>query len=208
VISLCAQYAPGGIEFHVIDLSAANTAWSGVFGHLAEGMPHSFRVVGRRGTGEVLDSVKALLKERSDLEDLEGQEAPLVFLVIAGLHRARKLRRTDRYTQSDLGTALSGICAEGPEFDVHTVIWSNTHTSLENVFERDQIAEFDLRVAMQMSQDESSAFLGSVEASNLGKDRAYFFDEDTSPKPERFRPYALVTREDIADMAAGLKSRA
>jgi len=208
VISLCGQYSPRRVQFHIIDLSGADTAWSGVFDHLAEGMPHSFQLAGRRGVGDVLEGVRDLLAKRSDLEDLKDAQVPLVFLVIAGLHRARNLRRSDRYTQSDAGIALSRICAGGPELAIHTVIWSNTYTSLEDVFERDQIAEFDLRVAMQMSQDESSAFLGSVEASSLGKDRAYLYDEDKSPKPEKFRPYALATSEEIASMAARLKARA
>ena len=207
VISLCAQYPPGGLQFRIIDLSGADTAWSGVFDHLAEVMPHSFQLVGRRGVGDVLGSVEDSLTKRSDLEDLEDGEVPLVFLVIAGLHRARNLRRSDRYTQSDAGMVLARICAAGPESAIHTVIWSNTYTSLEDVFERDQMAEFDLRVAMQMSQDESSNFLGTVEASSLGKDRAYFYDEDKSPKPEKFRPYALATSEEIASMAARLKAR-
>jgi S-DNA-T family DNA segregation ATPase FtsK/SpoIIIE len=208
VISLCAQYPRGGLQFHVIDLAGADTAWSGVFDHLAEVMPHSFQLVGRRGVGDVLGSVEDLLTKRSDLEDPGDGQMPLVFLLIAGLPRARNLRRSDRYTQSDAGMVLARICAGGPELGIHTVIWSNTYTSLEEVFERDQMAEFDLRVAMQMSEDESSNFLGTVEASGLGKDRAYFYDEDKSPKPEKFRPYALATSEEIASLAAQLKARA
>ena len=207
-ISLCAQRSPGAVQFYVVDLSSVDSGWSGLYDCLAESMPHSFKLGGRRGTAEVVESVEALRAERRDQGELEDRQAPLVFLVIAGLHRARNLRRSDRYTQSDLGIALSRICAEGPEFGIHTVIWSSTHTSLENVFDRDQIAEFDLRVAMQMSQDESSAFLGSIEASSLGKDRAHFYDEDTSLKPEKFRPYALLTSEEIVGISGRLKSRA
>lgn len=207
VIGLCVQHPPDAAQFYVIDLSSLDMTWAGVFDYLTENMPHSFQLVGTRGISEVLNNVEALLVERSQLEEREAQQLPSVYLVIGGLHRARDLRRTDRYTQSDMATRLSRICAEGPEFNIHSLLWSNTYTSLENIFERSEIAEFDLRVAMQMSQDESASFLGSVEASGLGEDRAYFYDEDKSPKPEKFRPYALPTSEEIAKVAARLKAR-
>jgi len=48
--------------------------------------------------------------------------------------------------------------------------------------------EFDLRIAFQMSENDSSKLIGSTEANRLGPNRAVLFKEGAAA-PEKFIPY-------------------
>jgi hypothetical protein len=116
------------------------------------------------------------------------------------LHSARDLRRDENYSPySDQplppSEQLAKIVTEGPDVGVHTLLWCDTYTNLLRTFDRRSINEFGLRVALQMSADDSRNLVDSDAANKLGVHRALFYDEDRSGKLEKFRPYGIPTAE-------------
>ncbi|HQY94522.1 MAG: hypothetical protein WAU00_07920 [Caldilinea sp.] len=74
----------------------------------------------------------------------------------------------------------------GPEVGVHTIVWCDTVTNLNRTLERRLLREFALRVAFQMSAEDSSTLLDSPAASKVGPNRAYLYSEDEG-RLEKFR---------------------
>jgi len=66
--------------------------------------------------------------------------------------------------------------------------------NLERTLDRRSLGEFSLRVAMQMSEQDSSLLLDTPAANRLGLHRAFFYSEDEG-RLEKFRPYGLPTLE-------------
>ncbi len=63
-----------------------------------------------------------------------------------------------------------------------------------------------MRVALQMSKDDSIAFIQSPAASNLGRHRAIFYhDEDASV--EKFRPFAVPEMKWLRKICTEMEAR-
>lgn len=77
---------------------------------------------------------------------------------------------------------------------MHTLVWCDTVTNLNRTLERRLLREFALRVAFQMSAEDSSTLLDSPAASKVGPNRAYLYSEDEG-RLEKFRPYGLPPLE-------------
>lgn len=69
------------------------------------------------------------------------------------------------------------------------------------------LAEFDMRVALQMGAEDSRRLLDSEAATKLGPFRALFFDEERTGRLEKFRPYGLPSAEQIAEWGSRLRAR-
>jgi len=80
------------------------------------------------------------------------------------------------------------ILREGPELDIHTLVWCDTYTNLTRTLDRRTLREFEMRVAMQMSAEDSANLIDTPAATKLGLYRAYFYSEDEG-RVEKFRPY-------------------
>jgi hypothetical protein len=84
---------------------------------------------------------------------------------------------------------------------VHTLVWCDTVTNLNRTLERRLLREFALRVAFQMSAEDSSTLLDSPAASKVGPNRAYLYSEDEG-RLEKFRPYGLPPAAWLATLKA------
>ena len=82
------------------------------------------------------------------------------------------------------------LLREGPDVGIHTLVWCDTVTNLNRTLERRALREFGLRVAFQMSAEDSSTLLDTPDAGKLGPYRALFYSEDEG-RLEKFRPYGL-----------------
>jgi hypothetical protein len=191
-------------EFDVINLSTADTHWQNKPNLLSSVLSHSIRIVGRRNIGNVITNAADVIRKRLDKPDSSSITAKL-FLVFIGLQRARDLRSIDGYSPSDGAVELSFVLREGPDVGVHTIMWCDTVANFERVFERRMLSEFDLRVALRMSAEESHTLIDSDQASKLEGHRAILYDEEKTGRLEKFRPYALPSDEYIKDSSALLK---
>ncbi len=141
----------------------------------------------------------------SAYQELEDRKAGLggsgaIYIVVAGLHRYRDLRRReDAYGLSAFGDddgsaavspdrALASLIDDGPSLGIHVIAWCDTVTGLHRVVDRRSMRLFAHRVLFQMGQGDSSELIDSVQAARLGEHRAVLFSEDTGAA-EKFHPY-------------------
>jgi hypothetical protein len=76
------------------------------------------------------------------------------------------------------------------------------------VLELREIAEFDMRVALQMAAEDSRNLIDSEAAVGLGPHRAVFLDTERTGRLEKFRPYGPPAIDWMAQQAAKLSVRA
>jgi len=198
-VSLAAQHdvktENSRARFYTIDLTPADRPVAGKLKEAFGALPHCAQVAGRRDIESVIREVATQVKER--LEDGEATTKEAVYLFIYGLQRARDLRQDDQKTYygdndeeptPNLSEQFQMILREGPELGIHTIAWCDNWGNLDRILVRGLLREFDMRVAFQMSADDSSNLLDTPLASKLGQHRALFVTDEEG-KIEKFRPY-------------------
>lgn len=210
--SLVAQHPPETASFALLNLTSADASWHNLPHVFEEAFPHPIRVGRRRDTVPMIEEiVKELRKRLADTDDVRW--SPL-YLAIFGLQRARDLRLDEnaRYRLSDEPEApadmLASICREGPDVGIHTLLWCDTYAGLERVFGHSPEREFDMRVALQMSAEDSRRLLDSDAAGKIGPFRAVYYDEDRTGRSEKFRPYELPAERQLVEWGQRLRRNA
>ncbi len=89
---------------------------------------------------------------------------------------------------------------------VHTVLWADTLLSLERVFDRQSVRQFEMRVLFQMSATDSSTLIDTPAAAKLGRYRGLYYREEHGGS-EKFRPYGLAEPEWLEQVGQRLKQR-
>ncbi|MEO7840777.1 MAG: FtsK/SpoIIIE domain-containing protein, partial [Anaerolineales bacterium] len=197
-LSLSAYSIAKPLEFYVVDFSRADDTWATMLPRLQKILPNTATVVRQRDFEKMITQVDKILSQRMENNDLAERR---IFFILAGLHRARELRATDEYGSfSETAQSLGKICREGPDLGVHVIGWCDTFGNLTRLADRKTIAEFDIRVAMQMSEDDSNQFIESPRAKSLGSNRAYLYDMDKIGRLEKFRPYELITDDELDEI--------
>lgn len=219
VLSLASQQDSISARFVLLNMTESEGSWHSLPGTLARALPHVTEVVKRRDMTEVINGLAKDVSKRIDTEIDEQPQYPSIYFVIFGLHRARQLRRDEGNNylsygvidaeehERTLNELLALICREGPEVGVHTLVWCDTYSSLSRVFERREIYEFGLRVALHMGTDESRNFIDSEAASQLGPYRALLYDEERTGQLVKFRPYEVPNEEWVVGWGQKLKLR-
>lgn len=198
-LSMAAQHDPRAektrARFYGLDLTPTDHPHAGKLKQAFAGLPHWSQVGGRRDVDKIVREVASNLKERMD--DAEGTSKEAVYLFLYGLHRARNLREDDQggYYEDNgdepaprLSEQFQTILREGPELGIHTLAWCDNWNNLDRTLARGGLREFDMRVAFQMSANDSSNLLDTPAAGSLGHHRALFV-MDEEGRMEKFRPY-------------------
>jgi S-DNA-T family DNA segregation ATPase FtsK/SpoIIIE len=218
LISLAAQLPVGGkaegedgATFYMLDFSKVNTSYAGLWHTLADILPHKVKVGRRIQLPGLIAELAADVQAR--LNNERPDELPR-YLVLFGLQQARDL------DQEELGYSSYGedsaqpnptrqfatIVREGPDLGIHTLVWCDTKASLERRLDRRTLREFTMRVALQMSEEDSSSLLNSPLASRLGPYRALFYSE-VENRMEKFRPYRLPSAMWLEQVRQWFKAR-
>ena len=168
---------------------------------LSERLPRSVSFGRRRQLDTVFDRLGRELDARTADDGSVSSQRPSVFLVIHGLHAARDLFPEDGMGYS-FGTIdavpaaptpaqrFTELLRNGPEVGIHTIMWCNTMAGAERALNRTSLREIALRVALQMSAEDSTNFVNGPVANRLGENRALLFNEDEG-LIQKFRPYGL-----------------
>lgn len=212
-LSLAAQLPPSAphdsaqATFYVLDFTAVDGTYSEYFPQLAAQLPQTAAVVRRPQLPMVVDLLAQTVKQRLDAESGaqagdEGAARPPIFLLVYGLQRARDLRQEEglgmgfssfeapEAAKPDPAQQFSTIVRDGPDVGVHTLVWCDTVTNLNRSLDRRTLREFTMRVALQMSAEDSTTLMDGPMASKLGLHRAYFVSEDEG-RQEKFQPYRV-----------------
>ena len=218
LISLAAQLPVGGkaegedgATFYVLDFSKVNTSYAGLWHTLADILPHKVKVGRRIQLPGLIAELAADVQARLNNERPDGLPR---YLFLFGLQQARDL------DQEELGYSSYGedsaqpnptrqfatIVREGPDLGIHTLVWCDTKANLERRLDRRTLREFTMRVALQMSEEDSSSLLNSPLASRLGPYRALFYSEIEN-RMEKFRPYRLPSAMWLEQVRQWFKAR-
>jgi len=196
LLALAAQ-APVGdaAAITLLDFSQADEANADFYTRLAARLPRPITLGKRRQLPALLDELAAEVTRRMEDEATPGRPR---FLLIHGLQRARDLRQEEGLgsfaafdappSTASPAQQFATILREGPDVGIHTLVWCDTMTNLNRTLDRRALREFGLRVAFQMSAEDSSALLDTPAAGKLGPYRALFYSEDEG-RLEKFRPY-------------------
>lgn len=195
-----ASYSPADpskqSRFVVLDGTRPESSTAGYWQNLRDTTGIDLSVIKPRDALETL----AELKQELDYRQSERiDDAASVFLLIYNLSRFRELQRSD----DDFGfgsfgeeksvspaESLANLLREGPNFGLHTILWSESYTNLMRWMDRPSLRDIESRVLFQMSATDSSNLMDSSAASQLGQHRAMFYSEDRG-RAERFRPYGI-----------------
>lgn len=144
--------------------------------------------------GDVINSLAAEVKELSDGEGSASEKTTL--LVIPSLHRYKKLRfeedfsfSIDEDAEAKPATSLNEMISEGPGWGYHVVTSVDSYNNANRSLGRKALGEFEKKVLFQMSATDSATLIDSGKASDLGMNRALYYDEP-SGIAEIFRPFA------------------
>lgn len=197
-LSLLAHTSPKDGQFYVVDFSRADDPWASLLPGMKSLVSHPITFARPREFAEILAIINQIIDQRLQSIDSGGQK---IYLLLAGLHRARELRETDQYgSPGEVSQAFGNICREGPDLGVHVIAWCDTYGGLTRALDRRSISEFDIRIAMQMGEDDSNQFIESPKAKSLGQNRAYLYDLDRIGTLEKFRPYELMSKDELAEI--------
>jgi DNA segregation ATPase FtsK/SpoIIIE-like protein len=211
ILSLAAQYPPGGAVFHIFDGTPADSFLAGTFQNMQAAIPHEIKLAEWRGIPEVLSELDEEVQKRQT-GDPAG--SPEIFVFIYGLQRYRILRKSEDEFSFSMGSSdepkkanpskqFTDLLREGPGLGIHVVTWVDTVASLERTLDRTAMREFDNRILFQMSSNDSSTLIDSPAANKLGFFRALAYSEEQGVM-EKFRPYALPSAEWLQSVATAL----
>jgi hypothetical protein len=221
LLTLAAALPPDRARFVVLNGSTEPEHDEALRGTLAP-LPHRVDLVPFRDVDETIADLHAEMQTRLDTPgggggDTSGGEAT-VFLAIAGLQRFRQFRQSeDSFSFSlddDPGSGgapgkpdaqLRDLLRDGPAVGIHLLAACDRAASLEQVFDRRSLREFDHRVMFQMSANDSAQLIDSSDANDLGPHRALLYREDRGTV-SRFRPYGLPTQQDVTRLIGALPS--
>ena len=89
----------------------------------------------------------------------------------------------------------SSILRDGPEVDVHTIGWWDSYASLGKTLDRSVLRDFGMRIALNMSRDDSRSVIEETDAARLGTHRALLWDDAEPGYLEKFVPFEVPSAE-------------
>ena len=145
--------------------------------------------------GDKLNELAAEMKARG--EEGTAADDTTTFIFILGLQRYKKLRYEEDFSFSleesgedaKPSDSLNDLICEGAALGFHVIVSLDTYNNVNRCVSRKALAEFEKKVLFQMSAADSASLIDSGKASDLGMNRALYYNEPTGVV-ELFRPYA------------------
>jgi S-DNA-T family DNA segregation ATPase FtsK/SpoIIIE len=194
LLVLLAHYKPGGARFSILNVLDNDSPWSGWPGRIKE-LFDSAQLIENIGREQLAEFLPALAEDVKQVA-ASAKASPPHFLFVLGLQLARELRSREAYSPREPDTktcdgAFVYVLKEGAEHDVHVLAWCDL---LSNVVRtgRTVLEEFGVRLAGEMTQSDSAACVGTLDAARLRKNnRAVVYDEAKPGTAQILRPYSL-----------------
>jgi S-DNA-T family DNA segregation ATPase FtsK/SpoIIIE len=223
LVSLAAQLRKTDALFDVLDFTPVDLPHADLLKLVTETFPHPSHWGRRRELPDMIDKITIEMNRRLAEADAGGAW-PSIFLVVNGVQRAKDLRLEEMgyggsYASfsSSLdepaapppapGQQFATILQQGPEVGIHVLAWCDTMTNLNRILERRSIREFEMRVAFQMSADDSANLIDTPAAAKLGPYRALLVSDEEA-RQEKFRPYRPPAAEWLAQLRIQLAGQA
>ena len=211
IISLAAQYPTKEAQFWILDSIPAHAPHRGFMDRLTTMLPHPVRTL----KDADLETLIGEVDEEKRRREASGNPSPALFVVVIGLQSFKKLRLEDefRFSSEDddaesekPAAAFDRIVREGGGLGIRVIATTDTYNNLQRCLSRKALSEFEMRVLLQMSANDSAALIDSTRANQLGLHRALFCHERKGWQ-ETFRPYALPKSDWLAKTKSMLARR-
>lgn len=230
--SLVCSHQPQKAEFHIIDLSDEDdrgSHWSSMTLNFREAFSTYFPITIAK---DFTDSDRNIVKASTTLQNINAEferrkqqreadpdmtnfGASIFFVAAIGtLERLNSLRPTvdnrGNPDMSDDAKKLMAIASQGAELGIHVILWvegMKTFSQLVAGKDRVSLDHFDLRIGLTMPADDSRALFTETIASDLTKLRAFFRDAATAANLEKFKPYAVPSKQEFATYANSLNQK-
>ncbi len=198
LVGLSAQYPRDGVKFMVLDGNAPDSPYRDFLDRAIAAVPQTIELYRGNNAADAIVELAAEMKQRAGDDSGASSQVPARFLFVFGLQRFKKLKfeedfgfsMDDTESSADPGAALNDLITEGPSHGYHLVLALDTYNNLNRFLSRKALSEFEMRVLFQMSANDSASLIDSPKASDLGLNRALFYNEQEGYL-ETFRPYAL-----------------
>jgi S-DNA-T family DNA segregation ATPase FtsK/SpoIIIE len=202
---LALQLSPEAAAFHIIDCSTPDSEWRELPARLRGLLPHPATITRPRDLPGLLQHVAQVIKDR---QASSARPLPKIFLLGFAMQRARlsseqppaalapptpRLRTSDEISPGKAD--LAAILRDGPEVDVHTIGWWDSYTSLGKTLDRSALRDVGMRIALNMSRDDSRSVIEETDAARLGMHRALLWDEAEAGYLEKFVPFEVPDAE-------------
>ena len=202
MLSLDIQFPPDQLQMTVLDGTHGDATYASLLPDVVAHLHCNAQLIESRA---VEDTMQSLYSELQDRIENNAQGKPTQFLIVNGLHRFRDLRRneddygfsmSDEEKQKTPAQIFAELIKEGPALGMHVIVATDTLTNLNRAVDRQGLREFDLRVLLQMGNNDSSNLIDSTAASKLGMHRALLYSEEAGTI-EPFRPYSMPVVRDM-----------
>ncbi len=211
VISLAAHYPANQAQFWILDSIPNHAPHREWIDRLATMLPHPVRTLKDANLETLIQEADAEKRRRETNENT----FPAIFLIVIGLQSFKKLRPEDEFsfpTEADNAqsekpaTAFDRIVREGGKLGIRIIATTDTYNNLQRSLNRKTLSEFEMRVLLQMSANDSASLIDSTQANQLGLHRALLCHERKGWQ-ETFRPYALPKSDWLAQTKSLLAQR-
>ncbi len=208
LVALAAQHPAGTARFILLHNAVPGSSDAAFFDRIVAAIPHEVTVAQANDVASAMSKVGAELKERSSGE--APADAPNVFVLVHGVQRFKKLRQEDEFSFSSSGdeggspgAQFNDLICEGSAYGLHLIATVDTFNNVGRFLSRKALSEIEMRVAFQMSANDSASLIDAPKASGLGLHRALLYNEQQGTL-ETFRPYAAPDAGWIDEAAAKL----
>ncbi len=192
-LSLLSDLSPQAATFTIFDDLASQSKLGDKLNKICDLFDHKCRFPKFNQLEEVITEISQDVKTR--LEN-GAHNLPSHFLIITNLQRYRKLYRKEEdwsFGASDQPASadklFTEILQEGPAMGIHTIVGADTYNTVDRVFARQTLREFNNRVLFQMSAADSNNLIDTPIANSLGFQRAILYNDEQGIL-EKFRFYA------------------
>ena len=193
LISLLASLSARISRFVIFDDNPSDSSISLKIRKICSHFGHNCKFLKVSEIESVVNDLSHQIKHRleNNIENVQSE-----FLLISNLQHCRKLYRKEEdwsFNSSqdtvNINKEFAEILQEGPLLGIHTIIGVDTFNTVERVFDRQSMREFNNRVLFQMSASDSNNLIDSPIANYLGFQRALLYNEEQGII-EKFRYYA------------------
>lgn len=122
-----------------------------------------------------------------------------IFLIFFGINRARRLRASSIYDDSNEETLsplekLQVILSKGPRNGINSIVWGENIRSLESMLGDRYDATFDKRIAFGLDDASMDTLVAESEPRSLHSHTAVYMDISRDVKNTHFRPYDIPAK--------------
>ena len=201
IASLAITNNPDSINLIILDRVELRTPWTRILEEITNKIliPYGYPVKYRRENSHVEKEILKLanlVQERKKMAEEKLLDLPIIFTFITEPYRVNGLTNHDNaFGSSKLKEDWNLILSEGPQVGIHMIAAFSETPRIPIVLDGSrELAYFNHRVLLQMSENDSYTYLGSVDASRLQtqgpKPISAIYWDITKGKLIRFLPYS------------------